>query len=83
VVSPVEKESAYSASSRRMRLHRARRKLGLRCLTIPLSELQVETLIHKGWLARAEHADRVAILRALYSYLDDTLVPRNAWTARR
>jgi hypothetical protein len=82
VLSPLEKESAHSASSRRMRLHRARRKLGLRCLTVPLSEAQIETLIHKGWLPRDERADRAAILRALYSYLDDSLVPRNAWTPR-
>ena len=78
----VEKESAHSASSRRMRIHRARRKLGLRCVTIPLSEPMLETLVHRGWLPRGERADRKAILRALYSYLDDSLVPRNAWTPR-
>ena len=82
MLSPVEKESAHSASTRRMRLHRARRRQGLRCLTIPLSEAQIETLIHKGLLPRGERADRKAILRALYSYLDDSLVPRNAWTPR-
>jgi hypothetical protein len=82
VSSPVEKESAHSASSRRMRLHRARRRQGLRCVTIPLCEAMIETLIHKGWLPRDERADRTAILRALYSYLDDSLVPRNAWTPR-
>jgi hypothetical protein len=79
-VSPVEHEPAYSASSLRMRVHRARRKLGLRCVTIPLSEPMLETLVHMGWLPRGERADRAAILRALYSYLDDSLVPRNAWT---
>jgi hypothetical protein len=82
VSSPEEKESAHSASSRRIRLHRARRRQGLRCVTIPLSEPMLETLVHRGWLPRDERADRTAILRALYSYLDDSLVPRNAWTPR-
>ena len=68
--SPVEKESAHAASSRRMRLHRARRKLGLRCVTIPLCEAQIETLVHRGLLARGERADQAAIRSALYSYLD-------------
>jgi hypothetical protein len=80
VSSPVEKEPAHSASTRRMRIHRERRRLGLRCVTIPLSEAMIETLVHRGWLPRAERADRAAILRALYSYLDDSLVARNAWT---
>ena len=79
---PVEQEPTYSAAARRMRIHRARRKLGLRCVTIPLSEPMLETLVHRGWLPRGERADRAAILRALYSYLDDSLVPRNAWTPR-
>ena len=81
-LSPATKEPTHSASTRRMRIHRARRKQGLRCLTIPLSEAQIETLIHKGLLARDERADRAAIRRALYFYLDLTLVPRNAWTPR-
>jgi hypothetical protein len=80
VVSPVEKEPSRSASTRRMRLHRARRRLGLRCVTIPLCEAQIEGLIHRGWLPRDERVDRTAIRKALYSYLDDTLVARNAWT---
>jgi hypothetical protein len=63
-----------------MRLHRARRRLGLRCVTIPLCEAQIEGLIHRGWLPRDERVDRTAIRKALYSYLDDTLVARNAWT---
>jgi hypothetical protein len=65
-----------------MRIHRARRKLGLRCVTIPLCEAQIEGLVHRGLLPRDERADRAAIRRALYSYLDLTLVARNAWSPR-
>jgi hypothetical protein len=72
----VEKESANSASTRRMRLHRARRKLGSRCATVPLREGQIEGLIHRGWLPRAERADRAAIEKALLQYLADNLGSR-------
>jgi hypothetical protein len=72
----VEKESANSASTRRMRIHRERRRLGLRCVTVALWEPQVERLIRKGWLSRAERADRAAIRKALDQYLADNLGSR-------
>ena len=74
--SPMEKESAYSASSRRMRLHRARRRQGSRCATVALREGQIEGLIHRGWLPRAERKDRSAIEKALLLYLADNLGSR-------
>jgi hypothetical protein len=76
VSSPVEKEPAHSASTRRMKLHRQRRRQGLRCATVPLREGQIEGLIHRGWLARAERADRAAIEKALLQYLADNLGSR-------
>ena len=75
-MSPVEKELAHAASTRRMRLHRARRRQGLRCATVPLLEGQVEGLIHRGWLPRAERTDRSAIEKALLQYLADNLGSR-------
>ena len=80
-MSPVEKESAKSASTRRMRIHRERRRLGLRCVTVALWELQVERLIRKGWLPRAERADRTAIRKALDQYLADNLGSAQRLTA--
>ena len=76
VSSPVEKEPAHSASSRRMKLHRQRRRQGLRCATVALREGQIEGLIHRGWLPRAERADRAAIEKALLQYLADNLGSR-------
>ena len=70
---PLEKELAHAASTRRMRLHRARRRLGLRCVTVALWEKQIEGLIHRGWLPRSERADREAIRKALDCYLGDNL----------
>jgi len=73
VASPVEEERANSASARRMRLHRARRRRGLRCVTVALPEAQINGLIKRGWLPRAERADRTAIGNALLQYLSDNL----------
>jgi hypothetical protein len=60
-------------SARRMRLHRARREKGLRCLTVELREREVEALVAKGLLPSASRGDSAAIRKALYAYLDGTL----------
>jgi hypothetical protein len=73
VTSPVIEESAHSASARRMRIHRERRRQGLLCVTTLLGRAQIEGLIRRGWLPREERADRAAVQRALYSYLSDVL----------
>jgi len=44
---------ARSAAAERMRLHRERRRKGLRCLTIELRESEIDALVRMG-LLRAE-----------------------------
>jgi hypothetical protein len=39
-----------SPAAERMRAHRERRRLGLRCLTIQLRETEIDALIHTGLL---------------------------------
>jgi hypothetical protein len=56
-----------------MRIHRARRRQGLRCVTVALPEAQINGLIRMGWLPRAERADGAAIGNALLHYLCDNL----------
>jgi hypothetical protein len=56
-----------------MRLHRERRRRGLRCVTVALGEPQIEWLIWRGFLPRAERADRIALQKALNFYLLDNL----------
>jgi hypothetical protein len=73
VTSLVEENRAHSASVERMRRHRDRRRKGLTCVTIPLPQAQINGLIRKGWLPRAERADRTAIGNALLQYLYDNL----------
>ena len=65
--------AARSAAAARMRLHRERRRQGLRCLTIELRETEIEALIRKGFLQAEMRNDANAVSEALYSYLDQTL----------
>jgi hypothetical protein len=55
-----------------MRLHRERRRKGLRCLTVELRETEIDVLIGKGLLDRGRRDDPRAIVDALLAYLDRT-----------
>jgi hypothetical protein len=63
----------HATSARRMRLHRARRQNGLRCVTVELREREIKALVAKGLLPSASRGDSAAIRKALYAYLDATL----------
>jgi hypothetical protein len=69
----VENSALPTASALRMRLHRARRQNGLRCLTVELREREIEALVAKRLLSPGSRGDRAAIRKALYAYLDGTL----------
>jgi hypothetical protein len=56
-----------------MRLHRKRRRQGLRCLTIELRETEIDALIGKGLLDSEMRHDLRAVCAALYTHLDQTL----------
>src|SRR6516225_4894664 len=51
-----------SPAAERMRLHRERRRKGLRCLTIELRETEIDALIRKGMLKIDARNDQHAIL---------------------
>ena len=67
------KPAARFAAAERMRLHRERRRKGLRCLTIELRETEIEALIRKGFLRVETRNDANAIIDALYAHFDLTL----------
>jgi hypothetical protein len=73
VTPPATKPAARSAAAERMRLHRERRRLGLRCFTIELRETEIDALIRKGLLRAEMRNDQNAVSEALYAYLDRTL----------
>ena len=64
---------ARSRATERMRLHRARRRHGLRCLIIELRETEIDAVISKGLLTAETRNDASAIRKALYLHLDRTL----------
>jgi hypothetical protein len=67
------KPATRSAAAERMRLHRERRRLGLRCLTIELRETELDALIRRGLLRADMRNDPSAVTKALYAFLEDTL----------
>ena len=75
VIPPTTQPVARSAAAERMRLHRERRRGGLRCVTVELRETEVDVLIRKGLLKADARNDMHAVREALYAHLDQTLGP--------
>lgn len=62
-----------SAAAERMRRHRERRRLGLRCLMIELLETEIDALVCRGLLKPETRNEPTAVSGALYDFLDLTL----------
>ena len=67
--------NARTPAAARMRLHRQRRRRGLRCLMVELRETEVDALIRGGLLEHETRNDRNAVLKALYGHFSRTLAP--------
>ncbi len=70
---PLTAHSTLSSAARRMRDHRARRRIGLRCVTVQLRETEIDVLIRKGLLNADARNDVYAVRDAVHAYLDRTL----------
>jgi hypothetical protein len=66
-------EASLSPAAERMRLHRERRRHGLRCVTIELRETEIDELVRRGLLKPETRNDPEAIVGAIYAHLDRTL----------
>ena len=64
---------AISPAAKRMRLHRERRSLGLRCLTLELRETEIDALIREGLLTSETRNDPNALRGALYDFFESVL----------
>ena len=64
---------SLTAAAERMRLHRERRRQGLRCLMIELRVTEIEALVGMGLLEAEMRDDPEAVSVALYEHLDRTL----------
>jgi hypothetical protein len=74
VVTPAP--TACSAAAERMRLHRERRRQGLRCLMIELHVTEIEALVGSGLLKAEMRNDPEEVSVALYEHLNRTLGAR-------
>ena len=66
-------EPTRSAAAQRMRLHRERRRNGMRCLMVELRVTEIDGLVHKGLLKSEARNDVNAVLEAIYAHLERTL----------
>ena len=62
-----------SSAAERMKLHRERKKKGMRCLTVELRETEIDALIRQGFLKADTRNDAETIVDALYAFLDREL----------
>ena len=81
LIPPPTKPMTRSAAAERMRLHRERRRQGLRCVTIELRETEIDALIRRGLLKAETRNDPIAICEALYRHLDRSLAGTH-WGSR-
>ena len=62
-----------SRAAERMRRHRARRRLGCRCVQVEVAEFDITGLVRLGHLDPRERDDPIAIGDALYRLFDQTI----------
>ena len=72
-IPPNTASATRSAAAERMRRHRERRQVGLRCITIQVWDREIEMLIRRGLLPAEMRNDLHEIREALYVHLDRTL----------
>jgi hypothetical protein len=72
-----ERDAAPSPAAIRMRRSRKRQLEGLRCLRVELRETEIDALVSKGFLKPDTRNNRPAVLKALYSFLEQELDARS------
>ena len=72
-VQPTTEPTPRSPAAERMRAHRKRRRLGLRCLTVQLFDTEVDALIAKGLLNADARNAPDAVREALHVFFERNL----------
>ena len=62
-----------SAAAKRVQAHRARARMGLRCLTVRVSDRKVRHLISNGYLSLESSETAAAVAIALEAWIADNL----------
>jgi hypothetical protein len=66
-------DAVPSPAAMRMRRSRERRREGLRCIRVELRETEISALVRIGLLERDARNNRIAVLKALYGFLEREL----------
>lgn len=61
-----------STSAERMRLHRQRRRKGLRAVRFLLSPIEIEALVRRGYLGDQRRSDPAALQLAAEAFISDS-----------
>jgi hypothetical protein len=62
-----------AAAAKRVQAHRARARMGLRCLTVRVCDREVRHLISTGYLSLESREDAAAVAIALEAWIYDNL----------
>jgi hypothetical protein len=61
----------YRSSAARTRRHRERRRQGTRCVTVDVSQGELDALVVRGYLAEETRGEHAAIKAAIESVISD------------
>jgi hypothetical protein len=70
---PADVTRFKAAAAKRVQVHRARARMGLRCLTVRVSDRTVRHLISTGYLALENSGAPAAVAIALEAWIYDNL----------
>lgn len=65
--------SPPSPAAERMRLHRNRRRQGMRCVQVSLHVTKIEALIRMGYLEDRDREDPAALGTAINTFISDAV----------
>ena len=74
---------ASRSSAARMTRHRERRRQGTRCVTVDVSQSELDALVVRGYLSEGERDDGVALKKAIEAVLSDIELDVQSETAER
>ena len=74
---------ASRSSAARMTRHRERRRQGTRCVTVDVSQSELDALVVRGYISEGERDDGVALKKAIEAVLSDIDLDVQSETAER
>jgi hypothetical protein len=75
--------TALGSSASRMKRHRERRRQGTRCVTVNVSQGELDALLVRGYLSEEERDDGAAIKKEIEGVLSDIELDLQYETAER